>query len=947
METVFISYSHDSEEHKKRVLALANRLRREGVDCVLDQYETSPAQGWPKWMDRQLKEAKYVIIICTETYLKRVEDENTPGTGKGVKWESTLTYQYIYDDDSRNTRFIPVVFEPGDCKYIPTPLKGASYYCVNTQQGYDSLYRRLTDQPQVEIPGIGEKRVLPPERAAEDFLFTAGDHTPEVSLYKLPITGDRLFGREEELKLLDAAWHDAHTRIVTLVAWAGVGKTALVNRWLNEMQGQGYLGAHRVYGWSFYSQGAAEGKQASADEFFQETLHWFCDPQPGAGSPVDRGRRLARLVGQDKTLLILDGLEPLQYPPGALHGLEGKLKDPGLAAFLKELAVGHPAQPGLCVITTQESVTDLEPRKGYAVKEILLDHLSEEAGQELLKSLGVKLGMTRDIKAAVREYDGHALALTLLGNYIQRVYQGDIRKRDEIPQLSKERVQGRHAGRVMAAYEEWFGPCPERDILYILGLFDRPVGKGAIEALKGEPVIPGVTDRLQQMSAEDYGWALSHVREARLLAAENPQKPGMLDCHPLVREYFGERLRQENPAGWQAAHERLFRYYQDLPAKELPDTLEEMDPLFAAVAHGCTAGLHREALYEVWYNRIKRGKDHYSTDKLGAFGADLACLSHFFYVPWAQPAAGLSEQDKALVLSCAAFDLRALGRLLEAVQPMRAGLENYIQQKDLKGAAVDANNLSELMLTLGDVPAAVAYARQSVGYADRSRDWGKQMINRTALADALLQSGRLKEAEQLFRQAEDMQKKRQPEYPFLYSFQGYRFCDLLLAQGRYAEVRERAEKALEIVLDGSRNLLDIALNKLSLGRARLLSALKGAPSSGTSPGSGPLSRAMTFLTEAVEGLREAGTQDHLPRGLLARAEAYRHLGDHARARHDLEEALDIAGSGSMKLFICDYHLEAGRLCQAQGKAKQAANYFHQAKSLIAETGYHRRKDELP
>ena len=96
-------------------------------------------------------------------------------------------------------------------------------------------------------------------------------------------TGDCLFGREKELKMLDEAWADCQTDILTLVAWGGVGKTALVNQWLNQMKTDNYRGAQKVYGWSFYSQGAQEGKQASADEFFQETLQWFGDANPEAG----------------------------------------------------------------------------------------------------------------------------------------------------------------------------------------------------------------------------------------------------------------------------------------------------------------------------------------------------------------------------------------------------------------------------------------------------------------------------------------------------------------------------------------------------------------------------------------------------------------------------------------------------------------------------------------
>ncbi len=946
MEKVFISYSQESTEHSDRVLALANRLINDGLDCALDQYESSPAEGWPKWMDRQLKDAEYVVIVCTETYWNRVMDEEYPGKGKGVKWESTLTFQHIYDNDSKNPRFIPVVFDPSDCRYIPTLLKGASFYCVNTPGGYEKLYRRLTKQPEVVKPVPGPIKVLPPKKPAVDFPGAALGKAAGVSLYKLPVTGDRLFGREKELALLDEAWNDAQTRIVCLVAWGGVGKTALVNRWLNEMQKKDYGGAHKVFGWSFYSQGAAEGKQASADEFFQETLEWFGDAQPGSGSAVDKGRRLARLAGQQKSLVILDGLEPLQYPPGEVTGQEGKLKDAGLAAFLKELAAGHPGHPGLCVITTRVPVTDLMPRMGYAVKEILLEQLSQAAGKELLKSLGVTTGSGKDFQAAVKEYDGHALALTLLGYYIKSMHQGDIRRRDEIPRLSEGKIrEGRHAGRVMEAYEKWFGPSPERDILYLLGLFDRPVEKGAIEALKKKPAIPGLTERLRGLTQEDMQWALRHLREARLVAEENPQKPGTLDSHPLVREYFGEKLSRENPGGWRAAHERLYRYFKDLPGKELPDTLAEMEPLFAAVAHGCQAELHEEVGNEVYVKRILRGGDEsYITRKLGAFGSFLACLSHFFAVPWVQPAEGLPDEKKAVVLSWAAFGLRAMGRLREAVQPMKAGLEMLVKQEDWKKAAAQASNLSELLLTLGDVHEAVEAARQSVSHADRSGDAFERESDRTALADALHQSGQLKEAEKWFREAEALQKKRQPRFHFLYSLSGYQFCDLLLGQGHYQEVLERAEKALEIVLNGSRNLLDIALNKLSLGRACMMSALEKTPIE-TPPRSEKMSRAMTFLEEAVEGLRKSGNQDDLPRGLLARAEGYHYLKDYDRAMDDLAEALDIAELGGMKLFICDYHLEAGRLCHDQGMEKEAAEHLRVAKEVIDATGYFRREKE--
>lgn len=160
-EEVFISYSQESVEHSERVLALSDRLRGEGVDCVLDQYEVAPPEGWPRWMDKKIRDAKYVLLVCTEAYFKRVMGEEELGKGHGVRWEGNLIYQHFYNSGTLNQRFIPVVFDQAHQRYIPTPLQGATYYNVATSSSYEDLYRRLTDQPKVRKPPLGKRRALP------------------------------------------------------------------------------------------------------------------------------------------------------------------------------------------------------------------------------------------------------------------------------------------------------------------------------------------------------------------------------------------------------------------------------------------------------------------------------------------------------------------------------------------------------------------------------------------------------------------------------------------------------------------------------------------------------------------------------------------------------------------------------------------------------------------
>ncbi len=222
-------------------------------------------------------------------------------------------------------------------------------------------------------------------------------------------------------------------------------------------------------------------------------LRWFGDPDPTKGSPWDKGERVANLIRRSRTLLVLDGLEPLQQPPGPE---EGKLKDQALQAFLRELAA---QQRGLCVVTTRVKISDLEGFAQSTVRQEDLDYLSPQAGAQILRAQRV-VGDDAELEAAAAEFGGHSLALTLLGSYLADVCGGDIRRRREIGPLEEDERHGGHARRVMAAYEKWLGEGPELAVLRLLGLFDRPVPADAIAVLRAAPVIPGLTDTLQNLS---------------------------------------------------------------------------------------------------------------------------------------------------------------------------------------------------------------------------------------------------------------------------------------------------------------------------------------------------------------------------------------------------------------------------------------------------------------
>jgi serine/threonine protein kinase len=314
----------------------------------------------------------------------------------------------------------------------------------------------------------------------------------KVSLARLPITGSAFFGREEDDAFLDAAWADEQVNIVTIVAWAGVGKSTLVNQWLRRMAAEHYRSAQFVFGWSFYRQGTS-GDTSSADEFLDAALAWFGDPDPRIGTAWEKGERLAKLVAHQRTLLVLDGLEPLQNPPGPQ---EGRLREPSLQALLRELAAFN---SGLCLITTRQPVADIADHENTSAPRRDLEQLSSDAGAKLLRALGVN-GDEAELRTASDEFSGHCLALTLLGSYLADAYDGDIRCRKEVSEcLSNDVRQGAHARKVMESYQTWLGEGPELAVLRMLGLFDRPADEKAIAALLKSPAIPGLTESLTDL----------------------------------------------------------------------------------------------------------------------------------------------------------------------------------------------------------------------------------------------------------------------------------------------------------------------------------------------------------------------------------------------------------------------------------------------------------------
>lgn len=947
---VFISYSWDSDDHKAWAKTLADRLIANGVDVILDQYDCPPGTNFPYFMERSVEKSDKVLLILTENYKQKAD-----GRVRGVGYEISIVSAEVYEQDVNERKFIPILRQGDSRSAKPIFMRGIATVDMRQDADFENNFNILlkTIFDHSDKPALGQRPDF--TKSATSIAASTSFTMPErTDISHLPDLQPHFTAREQELALLDEAWADPQTNLLQFVAPGGTGKTMLLTYWLHHRLPESK--AERlaaIYAWSFYRQGSDEQRQSSSDYFFAAAARFFEIELPK--DPTERGRELARHLRRQRCLLILDGTEPLQYPPGTLGGLGGKLKDPALAALLKELAYG---QPGLCLLSTRvpiENLAGIEAPKHLCRR---LENFEAREGALLLKNLGVR-GPQRELEAASQEYKGHALALRLLGNYLADLLDGDVRQRDRIPHLSDDEQQGHHARRVMQAYVHWFeqahrdaggsGAPPELTLLRLMGLFDRPAPVEALDVLAAPPAIEGLTEGLADLNPERLRRTFEHLKKLGLLEANRLKNSALpktlahlpalreldsIDAHPLVREHFGQELAAELPAAWREANTRLYHYYKDLPDKHLPDTLEEMEPLFTAMAFGARAGWQQEVLDKVYWERINRSTPVFSFKKFGAFGTDLAGLATLFAQPWSQPSPNMSEADQAAVLSWAGFGLRGLGRLREAAEPMRAGMKIVEKNEDWKNTAIAASNLSELHLTLGALREAVDFGRQAVDFADRSEDDFEKESDRTTLADALRQSGQSAEAERLFAEAEAMQRERQPTYRFLYSVQGYQYCDLLLGQGKWEEVLERANEGLKIATENNW-LLEIALDYLSIARAHAAAAQNEAD---------PAHRdaAEQRFNRAVEGLRKSGNTDEIPKGLLARAHWRLQTQRPAAALEDLEEVYEIAESGSMGLYLVDWHIAMSRLRRMEGEDAAAAQHKAEALRRVRETGYLRR-----
>ncbi|MDP1832013.1 MAG: toll/interleukin-1 receptor domain-containing protein [Geothrix sp.] len=148
---VFISYSHDSTDHKKWVLDLATHLRASGVDAVVDQWDLKPGDDLAHFMETHLASADRVLMVCTKTYVEKANK----GIG-GVGYEKMIVTADLLSRIDSN-KVIPIIRQTVT-KEVPSFLRSKLYldFSISDQYefSFDELIRTLHNAPLYEKPPV-------------------------------------------------------------------------------------------------------------------------------------------------------------------------------------------------------------------------------------------------------------------------------------------------------------------------------------------------------------------------------------------------------------------------------------------------------------------------------------------------------------------------------------------------------------------------------------------------------------------------------------------------------------------------------------------------------------------------------------------------------------------------------------------------------------------------
>ena len=708
-------------------------------------------------------------------------------------------------------------------------------------------------------------------------------------------------GRKEMLETITEWYTNPEVRIGALIGWGGVGKSAIVRNWYDNLDSNA-IKPDGIFWWGFY-------RNAYLEQFLNALLRYVSqgriEPET-IKSTWEKTDRIKEYIHQGAYLIILDGLEQMQKSESGDEF--GKMIHRECTELLHYLA-DVPEADGLCLITTRYPLKDLNEWHGRSYKNLSLIDLSIPDSLLMLRGRGVE-GSDEEMTEVINRYKGHALSLTSLAGYLNRYYNGDINHAPEVEFILSDKERFKDVNKLLRKYAEKMSES-ERIFLNIFSLFRQEVtGNDFAGVFRHEIKDTKFNGVLVKMSELDFRDMIIGLVDWRLISYDKTKK--LYTTHPLIKGYFESDFDEKIK---RLCHKRIYQYFGEY-APEQPETLEAMQPLFEQVYHGCAAGLYDEVYWSIYVEKIGGQPCKYIiTNKLGAWEVDLSLAKTFF------PDGNLSQMplvskksDKNWLLNEAGLALKNIGRPKEAEELLIKKINIEIEDKDWKNVSVGYQNLANLQFQTGDVEHALSSAMKALDAAEKA-DFNIYILNsKIDLAWIYYLLGKSEAADRGFCQADELQIMTDGYR--LYSVGGVQYADFLISTKRFVESFELTRANLEIC-QRVNWINDISRCHRCLGA---IERIKGNPK-----------EAEIHLQNALEIAREVGSPALEIEAMIESGRLHLDLGRHEDAIRDAKEVLTICARTGFKLY------EPGAEI-VLSKAYMALNDIEQAK-IFAQSAY--------
>ena len=706
-------------------------------------------------------------------------------------------------------------------------------------------------------------------------------------------------GRKGMLETITDWYNNPEVRIGALIGWGGVGKSAIVRKWYDTLDSNA-IKPDGIFWWGFY-------RNAYLEQFLNALLRYVSQGQiepETIKSTWEKTDRIKEYIHQGTYLIILDGLEQMQK---SASGDEfGKMIHRECTELLHYLA-DVPEADGLCLITTRYPLKDLNGWLESSYKNLSLIDLSIPDSLLMLRGRGVK-GSEEEMTEVINRYKGHALSLMSLAGYLNRYYDGEIKQAPDVKFVLSDKERFKDVNKLLRKYAEKMS-ASERIFLQIFSLFRNEVTENDFTIVFRHKVKgTEFNNVLVKMHELDFKDMINGLVDWRLISYDKTKKT--CTTHPLIKGYFESTFDEKIK---NLCHKHIYQYF-GLYALEWPETLEEMQPLFEQVYHGCAAGLYDEVLNDAYGKKIQRGDEYFITQKLGAEETDLSLTRTFF------PEGDLSQmplvskkRDQSWLINEAGLALLNTGRSKEAKEPLLLSAEISRELKDWREISARYQNLADLQFRTGELESGFESAKKALDAAENAKSDEDIRNSKAYLAWILHLWGKSDEAGKEFRQADELQIKIEGNR--LRTFAGVRYADFLISMKRIDEAFELTKQNLEIC-ESQNWTNDISRCHRCLGAIERIKRKHN--------------EAEVHLQNALEIARKVGQPALKIEALLESGRLHLDMERHEEAIRDANEVLKICARTGFKLYEPEAEIVLSKAYMALNDIEQAKNFAHLA-----------------